>query len=602
MKYIRKSVILILLASILFWFGCTPKKTGRTVLSLDEIFGEIDDVDLFFGNDASIVSLQNRLFESFSHIEGSTPLVYKFGNEATYFEWVAEKILFTSDTVYKEELKQKIREYPQTETGYLWSWTTSTWWPTGEGDMHYDGIFRYVSAVADIVRYENSSSFLEASCTSGSTGGLNAAYGKTVYQKCDLAINYAIRYLHGEDGVIHLTEDSMYLLDGITRIDEKNGRFLWNNTGKANSSSSNYWDNHCFGGYDAYETMLFYHALQDMADIETLYGYPQKAREYKRLGDLVHQKFDEYFWNEESGRYIDCIDEDGNEIDFGFTFLNTEALSYGLGNAEKADCIFSWLDGTRIVSGDTVTGKEIFDYTRILNSDKKWYNIVKKEFYLAPVSNTKAIESRQTDEGYWWNDLEGNITVDAQSGNASYGHHLENGGYIFYTVYYEFLARAKYQTADKIAERYAQIAEVYDYNRLNSDVGGWIEGLCGEFPESGLNYMSFLYALMGVDVRLGTLCITPNLPETCSLLGVREFCYASQTLTVMTAKNGFAVQAREGTLSVPLSFRSAPEKTYTVRTYIAEGVLLNETEQSFREESVVSLSYENDAKTVVVSW
>ena len=35
------------------------------------------------------------------------------------------------------------------------------------------------------------------------------------------------------------------------------------------------------------------------------------------------------FWNEDRGRFVACIDIDGAAHDYGFTFLNLEAIYYG---------------------------------------------------------------------------------------------------------------------------------------------------------------------------------------------------------------------------------------------------------------------------------
>jgi len=32
------------------------------------------------------------------------------------------------------------------------------------------------------------------------------------------------------------------------------------------------------------------------------------------------------FWNDETGRFVACVDADGKKHDYGFTFLNCEAI------------------------------------------------------------------------------------------------------------------------------------------------------------------------------------------------------------------------------------------------------------------------------------
>ena len=124
-------------------------------------------------------------------LDGTNALVQRFGNEGTYFEWMADKMMWTADEGYKQELKEKIRNYPQTDNGYFWSWGDSTYWPTGDGSMHYDGIFRYIAAVYDIVRWENSLDVLSL-CDDNTVGedtALDASNGKTVYDILTTALS-----------------------------------------------------------------------------------------------------------------------------------------------------------------------------------------------------------------------------------------------------------------------------------------------------------------------------------------------------------------------------------------------------------------------------
>ena len=487
----------------------------------------------------------NAVWRLFGGTDTEHCLVYRFGNEPTYYEWMARKIAWTDDTQYLGELKAKIIGFPQTDNGYLWSWGTSVYWPTGKGELHYDGTLRYVSAAAEILRWTGDIAFLDE--TDGDTYGedrlKDASEGRSVYEKCKAAMAFAANEMDGKNGVITLTEKAAFLADGVTRFDRNaEGELVWNNTGLPGSASSNYWDNLCFGHRDAYETALYYHALKDMADIERMRGDTAAAESYETAAATVHAAFDETFWDEEKGRYIACVDAGGTRRDPGLTFLNTEALAYGLGDAEKAERIVAWLDGERTVEGDTLTGREIYDYAAVLNRVLGGKTVT-KTLYFAPVTNTLRIEDVSGTDTPWWFSLEGAINV-GEGGNAAFGRHLENGGYIFYTVYYELTARATYKGAGDVQRRAKELAAVYRFNGFNSDEGLWAEGLTGEFPENGLVSRVFVTSLAGIDASADALEIRPALPKGVKTLGVQRLAYRGSPLTATVGTNTLTLTAQ----------------------------------------------------------
>ena len=505
----------------------------------------------------------NAVWRLFGGTDTEHCLVYRFGNEPTYYEWMAKKIAWTDDTQYLDELKAKIISFPQTDNGYLWSWATSVYWPTGKGELHYDGTLRYVSAVAELLRWTGDLAFLDE--TDGDTCGedrkKDASEGRTVYEKCRAAMAFAANEMGGANGVITLTQKAACLADGETRFDQNEaGELVWDNTGLPGSASSNYWDNLCFGHQDAYETALYYHALQDMADIERMRGDPAAAVAYETAAKTVHAAFDKAFWDDEKGRYIACVDASGTRRDPGLTFLNTEALSYGLGDETKAARIFSWLDGERTVAGDTLTGRKIYDYAAVLNRVLGG-KTVNRKLYFAPVTNTVRIEDVSGTDTPWWYSLEGAINV-GEGGNAAFGRHLENGGYIFYTVYYELAARAIYKGPADVARRAKELAKVYRFNGFNSDEGGWAEGLVGEYPENGLVSRVFVSSLAGVNASADALEICPALPSGVKTLGVERLSYRGTPFTAAVGANTLILTAQTP-LRGTLRFRPQTPGDYT---------------------------------------
>ena len=512
----------------------------------------------------------NAVYRVFGGVDRDHLLVSDIGNEPTWYEWNALKTAWCRDDGLKRTVKDRIRDFPQTDSGYLWSWGDSPCWHSGNGVLHYDGIFRYVIAVADMLRWEGGTSLLDETdrTTFGSDLTVDASKGRTVYEKCAAAMDYAFNELNGKDGLITITEKSAYLADGVTRFDiGSDGNPVWDNTGRAGSSPSNYWDNLCFGNKDAYETALYYKALNSMRDIELMRGDTEAAEKCEELAAKVKENFDKTFWNPLTGRYIACIDVDGKKWDPGLTFLNVEALAYGLGDAKKAKSIFSWLDGKRIVPTDTLRGKQIMDYGLFLNRNLGAFT-VKKRMPFVPMSNTLSVERASGLGEPWWCSLNGAINTGIRS-NAFFGQHLENGGYIFYPAYYELKAREMYLGADSVSKRAGEIAEIYRFNGFNTAIG-WAEGITGVFPESGIVSRAFISSLAGVDATVDGLSIRPDVPKGVKTLGIDALSFRGVPLTVSVGAKSLVLKG-ESSLSGILRFFPSEAGKYTVTVASPDG-------------------------------
>lgn len=134
-----------------------------------------------------------------------------------------------------------------------------------------------------------------------------------------------------------------------------------------------YWDLMPFGWDDFYATYQYYAATVAMAEIEEQiqknpqWNIPAGALAIDPLALRVHAKAikakaNELFWNDTTGRYIACIDQEGVPHDYGYTFLNLEAIWYGIVPADRARTIMDWISGKRIVEGDTSTGEDIYHW------------------------------------------------------------------------------------------------------------------------------------------------------------------------------------------------------------------------------------------------
>lgn len=575
-------------------YSLAEKKNWETNYVLDGADYNTDYNAGMFYNDKndSVAYVSNAMWHMFGTIDDGQNLVYRFGNEPTWFEWMSEKLAWSTDSQYKNELKEKIRCFPQTSTGYMWSWSTYPYWKVDDCySIHYDGTFRYIAAVYDLISWEGNTQFLfqrDSDTVAGEYADVDASQSRTVLEKTEACMSYILEYLHGNRGYIQLTEKSTYLnADGSKRFDyvKDINAYCWNNTGKEGSTASNYWDNLCFGNYDAYSNALLYNALNSMVGIYRMLGgeYMDDAQALEKLAATVKKTFNEKYWSADTGRYIACIDTDGRRVDYGLTFHNFEILKYGLADGKKAQSILDWVDGDRVIAGEDRTGADIMSYGKIMEQvpGTASAEISALDLRLAAVTNTVSINNpeNQARNVAWWHGPAG-INV---WGSAAYGKHLENGGYIFYPVFYELMARTEYEGAQSTTERLCDIAKVYKYNRLVSDASAihstnWLEGLNGEFPENGLVPTSYLYGLMGISAEHDGLHIAPVFNEVYEYMGVKELSYGGETYALCVNRDASCViTPANGTVKMYLHYE--PERfrsvDYRVTIHTTDGMVIS---------------------------
>ena len=139
------------------------------------------------------------------------------------------------------------------------------------------------------------------------------------------------------------------------------------------SIGGNYWDILPFGNLETYTSYYYVYMLRMMADLEEYIrsnealGVPSGGRRLhpralRREADRIAATLNRRLWNERTGRFYASEDVEGNKWDYGFTFLNEEAIYYGAVSPEHARSIMDWIDGRRIVEGDTSTGEDIYHW------------------------------------------------------------------------------------------------------------------------------------------------------------------------------------------------------------------------------------------------
>lgn len=343
--------------------------------------------------------------------------------------------------------------------------------------------------------------------------------GRTVLEKLRSAMAYQLATLNGREGLAIVTDPQC--------------------DGTVDGMPSDYWDNFRFGYKSAYLNIYFYASLLAMSDLERSMGNTGRATELEALAARVKDNYQKTFWDSGKGRFIGCIDITGRLWDFGFTYLNLEAITYGLATPEQAAAIFEWLDGKRIIASDKqpvgdrmtgATGSEIYALG--------W----------APLSTTRAVESVTVDGKHWWWHLGDKITVSGARANAIYGEHLENGGSIFYVSHYDMMARLRTFGPDNAWGRFDGILTEFRKDQLKRDPPSnkghaWKWGIIGEFPESGLVPATIALGFLGLDASAEALIVNPRLPKDLPWLEARQINYRGSTYSIRADHASIRIKA-----------------------------------------------------------
>ena len=126
------------------------------------------------------------------------------------------------------------------------------------------------------------------------------------------------------------------------------------------------------------------------------------------------------------------------------------------------------------------------------------------------------------------------------AGLGAFGNQMQNGGTIFYTSYYDIMGRYK-NDAQSAFDRFSVIVDEFhvDSLRRNSRTvyGEYVEGVLGEFPESGLVPYTFVSGLCGINVTTKGLEISANLPKEVDYAGVSTYRFGNRTYSIRVDKN-----------------------------------------------------------------
>jgi hypothetical protein len=300
---------------------------------------------------------------------------------------------------------------------------------------------------------------------------------------------------------------------------------------------SNYWDLLPFGGEDALATVYYYDTLLDLADLEEqIILNPQwcvatGAEAFDPVDLRTHaQEVKGYggqrFWNPQTGRF-GTVDLDGVLHDYGFTFLNNEAIYYNFTTAPQAKKIRDWISGRRLVKDDTSTGHDIYHWR------------------FGPRSTTK----RNIDYYVWtWSKPE----------RIPWGYQVQDGGAVLGFSYHDLMSRLMVNGPDDAWQRLQEILKWFDetqaaggYRAFYQDPargtmqGGNVAGGLGldkEFFESIMVPQVMLYGFIGFCPTADGFIINPKLPGDWAELTVTRIHLHSCVLNITVRDKLVAVK------------------------------------------------------------
>ncbi len=295
---------------------------------------------------------------------------------------------------------------------------------------------------------------------------------------------------------------------------------------------NNYFDLLPFGWDDAYATQQFHAALLAVAELEEaalqnpgwqvpLGPYAEDPAALRALAARVRDTFNQKFWDEDKGRYFGVIDRDGARHDYGFVFLNLDAIWYDTAPPERARRILDWISGRRVIESDTSTGADIYHW----------------EF--APRATTK--------RNIWWYGQAWNMPE-----LTPWGGQVQDGGAVLGFSFYDLWARLHHYGAD---DAWARLQSILAWDDRVQAAGGYRAyysadgpggsalqggntagaiGIDHEFFETSLLPAIVPLGFMGLQPSATALHIEPRLPSAAPSITLRGLAYRGARLDVTT--------------------------------------------------------------------
>ncbi len=331
---------------------------------------------------------------------------------------------------------------------------------------------------------------------------------------------------------------------------------------------NNYWDLIPFGGYDTLATSYLVDALGTVAELErSVVSHPEwsipdagklNPNMLSALRQTVQQRSRKRLWNPETGRFGSARDVHNHLYDYGFTFVNLEAIYYGLASNEQANEIMDWISGKRFVSGDTSPGVDVYHWR------------------FGPRSTTL----RNTE--YYFSGWTGPESIP-------WGGQVQDGGAVLGFSYYDIMSRLKVYGPNNAWSRLEAVTDwfhdvwreggyaAYYSKPERGTLQGLVYGPGGqgidvEFLESVLFPQVMLYGFMGFTPKADGFSLRPALPDAWPELRINNIRWQGVVLDLSADKTEIEIFCNEGSKSVRVEL--VPGKWRKVELQAGESVTL----------------------------
>lgn len=379
---------------------------------------------------------------------------------------------------------------------------------------------------------------------------------------------------------------------------------------------NSYWDIYPAGNLNTEANIYFYEGLLALAEMEEaltrngikvtetasiewhdLSGEKQTAT-YSYTADslrtlaeeTVKGKIQTTFYNDTTGRFAwsvrDVKSKSGNAagslMDYGFTELNLYAVAAGVASAEQATFIMLWINGTRKVDGDKVSGSGIYEQP------------------FAPVTTTvdnqkkSGLILKESDFSEYYNDKD-------------YGVQVQDGGTIMHVSYYDILARAKVLGVENAYGRISAIASWFakvQAKNTNAATDGWQDffanyyngsgdlqgedgagkyGLQDEFKEAVMVMATAPKIFLGLEAHYDTLTIAPNLGSLAHF-GMENLAFGEKTYACYATASSISLSGISGNVNSGLKVTLKLAYTDGQSVYL-NGKLLDSGKDEYKVEN-----------------
>jgi hypothetical protein len=352
-----------------------------------------------------------------------------------------------------------------------------------------------------------------------------------------------------------------------------------------------------FGGRDSYSTIYQFAAVRAMEQLEVAiaahpeWNIPAPQPEYSadRLAadlGLMRKAYGRIFWNPDKGRFTGAVDSTGKSWDYGFTFVNNEAMYYGLSTSEQDRQIVDWISGAREIEGETSKGPDIYRWrfgprsTTVRNID--YYSFVWPNPEKIPFG--WQVQDGGSVFGFSFHDLMGRLRTNGPDDAwerlkeilAWFGEVQAAGGY------------RKYYTADKAGER-------------GTLQGGGPPGGLGideEFHETLLVPLIMTEGFLGLTVLPDRIRFAPQLPKAWPYLGVGGIQYRDWILRAKATADSLELGLQADPKARPIQVELGPGR-WAVKIFGGEGQVLSE--QAVGERNAPTVSIDDPASKRLVA-